>query len=98
MKPTLLSSGLGWAGQGVLSLARAACAQPAATTTVAIPPIPPGQARNWIYRDFEPSESLGLAAVSLNGVDAGYAQPAGGAFYRDVPPAYYHIAVASYAP
>ena len=97
MKPTFLSSGLARAGQGVLLLATAACAQSAATTTVAIPPVPPGEARIWIYRDFEPSESLGLAAVSLNGVDAGYAQPAGGAFYRDVPPAHYHIAVASYA-
>ena len=50
----------------------------------------------WIYRDYQPSESLNLAAVTINGASAGDAQPGGGAFYRDVPPGHYHIAVASY--
>src|SRR5713101_1397301 len=78
-----------------LMLAAANGCAPAPMTAVVA--IPPGEARIWVYRDFQPSENLNLAAVSINGVDAGYAQPAGGAFYRDVPPGHYHIAVASYA-
>ena len=37
-----------------------------------------------------------MAAVSINGATAGYAQPGGGAFYRDVPPGNYRISVDSY--
>ena len=74
----------------------AGCTQPAPTAEVAVPSIPPGEARIWIYRDYEPSESLNMAAVTINGTSAGYAQPGGGAFYRDVPPGHYHVAVASY--
>ena len=82
--------------QGVLLLAVAGCAQPALTSAVAVPSIPPGGARIWIYRDYQPSESLNMAAVTINGANAGYAQAGGGAFYRDVPPGHYHVAVASY--
>jgi hypothetical protein len=59
-------------------------------------PIPPGDARIWIYRDYEPSESLNMTAVSINGRVTGYAQPGGGVFYRDVPPGRYLVTVASY--
>ena len=82
--------------QRLLLLAVAGCAQPALTSEVAIPSISPSEARIWIYRDYQPSESLNLAAVTINGASAGDAQPGGGAFYRDVPPGHYHIAVASY--
>ena len=82
--------------QGVLLLATVSCAEPSPTSAVAIPSIPPGEARIWVYRDYQPSESLNLAAVTINDASAGYAQPAGGAVYRDVPPGHYHIAVASY--
>jgi hypothetical protein len=82
--------------QRVLLLALAGCAQPVLTSAVAIPSISPSEARIWIYRDYQPSESPNLAAVTINGASAGDAQPAGGAFYRDVPPGHYHIAVASY--
>jgi hypothetical protein len=67
--------------QRVLLLAVAGCAQPALTSTVAIPPISPSEARIWIYRDYQPSESLNLAAVTINGASAGDAQPGGGAFH-----------------
>lgn len=60
-----------------------------------IPPIPPGEARVWVFRDYSPSESLNMTAVTMNGVYAGYSQ-LGGAFYRDVPPGVYHVAVNSY--
>jgi hypothetical protein len=82
--------------QGVLSLVIAGCAQPALTSAVVVPSIPSGEARIWIYRDYQPSESLNMAAVTINGAGAGYAQAGGGAFYRDVPPGHYHVAVASY--
>jgi hypothetical protein len=100
MKPTFLSSGLARAGQsvllaamvGFLLVAATGCAQPSAPTAVAIPP---GQARVWFYREFIPSESLNMTAVSMNNTYVGYSR-LGGAFYRDVPPGQYHIAVASW--
>jgi hypothetical protein len=79
----------------VLLLGTAACAAPAPVATVAAP-ISPGAARIWIYRNFEPSVSLGLATIMLNGAVLGYSQPDGSAFYRDVAPGSYTIAVQSY--
>ncbi len=81
----------------VCSLLAAAtgCARPPATSAAAIPPIAPGQARVWFYREFIPSESLNMTAVSMNNATVGYSR-LGGAFYRDVPPGQYHIAVASW--
>lgn len=84
------------AGAAFGSLAASGCAQMATVGSASIPPIPPGRGRIWIYRDYQPSESLNLAAVSINGAATGYAQPGGGAFYRDVPPGPYHFTVASY--
>jgi hypothetical protein len=81
--------------QGGLLLATASCAQPVVTTPLAIPPIPPGEARVWFYREFIPSESLNMTEVTMNGGYVGYSQ-LGGAFYRDVPPGHYHIAVSSF--
>jgi hypothetical protein len=69
------------------------CAQ--APATVAIPPIPAGEARVWFYREFIPSESLNMTAVSMNNTEVGYSR-LGGAFYRDVVPGEYHITVASW--
>jgi hypothetical protein len=71
-------------------------ADTAAPTSTPVPPIPPGHARIWIYRDYEPSESLNMTAVSINGAVTGYAQPGGGVFYRDVPPGRYLVSVESY--
>ncbi len=83
-----------------LALMLAGCLQPpprpaASAPVAAVAPLAAGMARIWFYRDFEPSVSLNLAAVSLNGALAGYAQPDGSVFYRDVPAGHYHITVAS---
>jgi hypothetical protein len=65
----------------------AGCATPHAPQ-VAAPP--PGQARIWFYRLWDPSESLNVANIDVNGVYFGSVDP-GGAFYRDVTPGVYHI-------
>jgi hypothetical protein len=57
-------------------------------------PIPPGQARIWIYRDYAPYQSPAAPYVRVNGAVIGVAEP-GGAFYRDVPPGAYQITVDS---
>ena len=84
-----------WAS-GLLLIA-AGCTQPPATAQLlsAAPPVPAGQARIWLYRDWEPSESLNLANIDVNGRYFG-SVASGGVFYRDVPPGHYHIAPQSY--
>jgi hypothetical protein len=77
-------------------IAASGCAQTPTVGSVTVAPIPSGEARIWVYRSFDPSESLNLATVAINGALAGYAQPGGGAFYRDVPPGRYHVTVQSY--
>ena len=77
-----------------LLLAAASCAQLPPTSSVAIPPIPPGVARLWFYRDYEPYETLARPYVRLNEQIVGISEP-GGAFYRDVAPAHYWITVDS---
>ncbi|HEV2300203.1 MAG TPA: hypothetical protein VGR91_01415 [Stellaceae bacterium] len=69
-------------------------AAPAATKAAALPPIPAGMARIWIYRDHDPNLSLARPYVRLNGAVAGISEP-GGAFYRDVPPGEYYVTVDS---
>jgi hypothetical protein len=54
-----------------------------------------GQARVWFYRPWEPSESLDLALIDMNGSYVG-AVANGSAFFRDVPPGHYHIAPESF--
>jgi hypothetical protein len=61
-------------------LAAVGCAQLPPTSSVAIPPIPAGAARVWVYRDYEPHETLARPYVWLN---QQISEP-GGAFYRDV--------------
>ncbi len=69
---------------------------PAPASAATVPPIAPGHARIWIYRDYQPSESLNLATVRINGAVTGYAQAAGGSFYRDVAPGDYLVSVDSF--
>jgi hypothetical protein len=80
---------------GALLLSAANCAQPALTSAIAIPPIPAGEARIWIYRDNEPYAGKGLPAVAANGGYIGQAE-LGGAFYRDVAPGHYHVTVETF--
>jgi hypothetical protein len=65
------------------------------TPPAAAPPLPPGQARVWFYRPWEPSESLNLARIDMNDSYVGAVEN-GGAFYRDVPPGHYRIAPESF--
>jgi Protein of unknown function (DUF2846) len=63
---------------------------------IAQSPVPAGQARIWVYRNWLPSESLNLANIELNGVYFGSVEN-GGVFNRDLPPGNYHIAPQSWA-
>ncbi|HEY3909896.1 MAG TPA: hypothetical protein VGM07_08405 [Stellaceae bacterium] len=86
-----LIAGAAW----LLLAALNGCAPRPIVASAMIPPIPAGEARVWVYRDYSPSETLNMTAVQLNGVYAGYSQ-LGGAFYRDVSPGVYHVTVDSY--
>ena len=70
---------------------------PSPPHTTAQFPIPAGQARLWFYRDWQPSESLNLANVSVNGAYLASIEN-GNAIYRDVPPGHYQIAPMSFIP
>ena len=59
------------------------------------PPIPPGDARVWFYRELDPIHTTGRPYLRLNGAVVAISEP-GGSFYRDVPPGHYHITVDSY--
>jgi len=80
-----------------LMLIAAGCADPSTMPKApsAAPPVPAGQARIWFFRDWEPSESLNLANIDVNGSYFGSVAN-GGAFYRDVSPGHYHITPQSY--
>jgi hypothetical protein len=80
-----------------LMLIAAGCANPPAMpeAPAVAAPVPAGQARIWFYRDWEPSESLNLANIEVNGSYFGSVVN-GGVFYRDVSPGHYHIAPQSY--
>ncbi|HUC73443.1 MAG TPA: DUF2846 domain-containing protein [Stellaceae bacterium] len=79
---------------GALMLIASGCAAPPPAAGL---PVSPGQARIWFYRIWEPSESLNLANIDVNGGYFGSVAN-GSAFYRDVPPGRYHIAPASFVP
>jgi hypothetical protein len=78
-------------------LIMAACADPPAAPQISAAVSPPlaGQSRIWFYRDWQPSESLNLANIDVNGSYFGSVAN-GGAFYRDLPAGHYHIAPVSY--
>jgi hypothetical protein len=78
-------------------LIAAGCVDPPAMSEApaVTPPVPAGQARIWFYRDWEPSESLNLANIDVNGSYFGSVAN-GGVFYRDVSPGHYHITPQSY--
>ena len=70
--------------------------RPAAADELGGHPAGPGwAARIWIYRNDAPNEPNQTPYANLNGQIAGVVQP-NGAFYRDVPPGFYTVAVDSY--
>jgi hypothetical protein len=69
---------------------------PGEAATVAAPPIPAGAARIWFYRIWDPSITLNVANVALNGTPAGSVLPYGPGLYRDVQPGHYRISVQSF--
>ena len=73
MAKTYISRSWLFCASGLLLIA-AGCAQPTATVPVVAPPIPSGQARVWFYRPWEPSESLDLALIDMNGSYVGAAE------------------------
>ncbi len=81
---------------GVLSLAAAACSQLPSTASIAVPPIPAGEARVWFYRNGGPyDDGMGTPYIRMNDAIVAISEP-GGAFYRDIPAGPYHITVESY--
>jgi hypothetical protein len=82
----------------VLFAAVNADAQQPTTRSVVIPPIPPGQARIWIYRGSQPASPFNypeMEPIMVNGVRVGF-ETLGGAFYRNVPPGHYVISAPSF--
>jgi hypothetical protein len=70
----------------------AGCATPQQMAAVPAGPVPPGQARIWFYRVYDPSLSRNIANVDLNGQRVVSVLPGDGPAYRDVSPGSYHIA------
>ena len=75
-----------------LLLSAACTAPPQQLAAVPAGPIPPGQARIWFYRVYDPSLSRNIANVDLNGARTVSVLPGDGPAYRDVAPGTYHIA------
>ena len=89
--PRLLSSA---AAAFVLLAGLNADAQSPARSSVVIPPIPPGQARIWVYSGSQPTSPFNyprMEAITFNGAKVGYEQ-LGQGFYRNVAPGHYVIA------
>jgi hypothetical protein len=97
MKTRPLRQCFGRAVAGSLIFAMAGCAQLPLAGSIAIPPIPQGEARVWFYRDADIYVSLERPFIRMNGGVVGISEP-GGTFYRDLPPGHYHVSVDSYIP
>jgi hypothetical protein len=81
---------------GSLLLGTSACiGAPPPTASVAIPPIPAGDARVWFYRPIDAYDSNATPYIRMNDAIVAVSIPEG-ASYRDVPAGPYHIAVDSY--
>jgi hypothetical protein len=81
----------------LLLIAIGGCAPPGppfASVAGALPPVPPGMARIFIYRSLEPYETLAQTTAYLNDAAVGVTEP-GAVLYRDVAPGQYTIAVKS---
>ena len=80
---------------GVALLILASCSRLPPVSAVDLPAIPPGSARVWFYRIYDPTESKGRPYIYMNGVIVGISDQ-GYAFYRDVPAGLYQVSVESY--
>lgn len=75
----------------LVALAVAGCGGPIFDQVSAtLPPIPAGEARIFVYRDYEPYQSLSWVPVFFNGGTIGAVGP-GHVLMRDVPPGTYKI-------
>ena len=83
------------AAAAILLLATAACSAPPKMASVAIPPIPSGDARVWFYRPIDAYDSMATPFIRMNDAIVATSMP-NGASYRDVPAGPYHITVDSY--
>jgi len=79
----------------MLVLGTAACAELPKTASLAIPPIPTGDARVWFYRPIDAYDSMATPYIRMNDAIVATSMP-NGASYRDVPAGPYHITVDSY--
>jgi hypothetical protein len=77
-----------------MGLAPRGLALATATNAPGLAPVSPGTARLWIYRDYEPYQTLARPYLRLNGAIAGISEP-GGVSYRDVAPGTYEVTVDS---
>jgi hypothetical protein len=67
-------------------------AQPAAAGAALLPDPPPGLARVWFVRQYQPSENLSTPMIYIDGAPLVSSQP-GTIFYRDVAPGTHSFAV-----
>jgi hypothetical protein len=96
MATKLEHHGLRQALGGVALLTLAGCAPQPQVAQAPPGQLAAGQARIWLYRDYEPSISRGIANVDLNGARFASVPPYGGPTYRDVAPGHYHLSVESF--
>ena len=73
-------------------LAVAALGLPAAADTVQTPPVTPGMARVWFFRQFQPDQGLRTPMLYINGTPFASSVP-GTVFYRDLPAGNYTFSV-----
>ena len=81
-------------GAAALLLVLAAFFQPGSSHGAGEPNLPLGVSRIWIYREYEPFQTLARPYVRFNGAVTAISEP-GGAFYRDVPAGTYTVSVDS---
>jgi len=71
-----------------------ACTPPQATPATPPPALNPSLARLWLYRAYEPNETLARPLIRFNGEPVAVSEP-GGTLIRDVPPGVYRVTVDS---
>ena len=87
---------LRWPLSALAGIATCACASYGQwAPTASLPPIPPGEARVWYYRDAGIYDSQQQPYILMNGTIIGVSQPRG-SFYLDVKPGFYHVTVQQY--